>query len=118
MQETIQYFYSKFDLAIVTTNSFNNIEVQLKHLGIIDYFNWVFGRDVCENNNLEKSYSSISKKTHKETSECIVIEDSDFGVNAARKAGYYCIRFDPKKRFNAGLENDRVNDYFELKHKI
>ena len=45
-------------------------------------------------------------------------EDVDSAVNAARKAGYYCIRFDPYDRFDPVLENDKAKSHPELKKKI
>jgi len=118
MTESIKYFNSKFDLAIVTTNDVANIKILLEHLEILDYFNWIIGKEKAEDKDLEKTYNAIPKLLKKEVSECIVIEDSDFGVNAARKDGFYCIRFDPDNLFPKGNENKKVNSYRELKKLI
>ncbi|MGM0530094.1 MAG: HAD family hydrolase [Bacteroidota bacterium] len=118
IKETLKYFHNRFDLVMVSANPYKNLEILLNHLGIEKYFKWIFGREVCENNNLEKTYFPIAAKIQKQVSECIVIEDSEYGVNAARKAGYYCIRFDPNTRFDPGLENDKAKNHLELKTKI
>ena len=118
IHETLRYLYSRFELVMVSANPYNNLMLLLNHLGITEYFKWIFGREVCENHNLEKTYAPIASKIQKEVAECIVIEDSEYGVNAARKAGYYCIRFDPYDRFNRGLENEKAKNHFELKKKI
>lgn len=118
MAESIKYFNSKFDLAIVTTNDVANVKVLLEQLEILNYFKWIIGREKTENNALEKTYHAISKLLKKEVSECIVIEDSDFGINAARREGFYCIRFDPDNLFLKGNENRKVNSYKELKEEI
>ena len=115
---TLKDLYSNFDLVMVSANPYKNLKILLNHLGITNYFKWIFGREVCENDNLEKTYAPIASKIQKEVSECIVIEDSEYGVNAARKAGYYCIRFDPHDRFDPGLENDKAKNHPELKKKI
>jgi beta-phosphoglucomutase-like phosphatase (HAD superfamily) len=112
MKKAIKYFSSKFDLALVTTNSVENVKAQLKYLEIIDYFKWIIGREKSESKGLIKTYALIPDILKKEISECIVIEDSDF--NAARKEGFFCIRFDPQNLFIKGNENERVNSYPEL----
>lgn len=118
MIESIKYFNSIFDLAIVTTNDTANVKTLMEYLGILDYFRWIIGRDKTENHSLEKTYKTIPNLLEKDVSECIVIEDSDIGVNAARKEGFYCIRFDPENRFQNGTENDKVTSYNELKQLI
>lgn len=118
MTESIKYFNSKFDLAIVTTNDVVNVKILLEHLEILNYFSWIIGREKTENKDLEKTYNKIHKLLKKEVSECVVIEDSDFGVNAAKKEGFYCIRFDPNNLFQKGNENEKVMNYNELKQLI
>lgn len=116
--ETLRYFHNRFELAMVSANPQKNLEILLNHLDIKHFFKWIMGREVCENNNLEKTYYPVASKIQRDVSECIVIEDSEYGVNAARKAGYYCIRFDPYNRFASGLENDRVKNHPDLIKKI
>ena len=118
MKESIVYFYSKYDLAIVTTNTIENVKIQLEYLGVINYFKWIIGREKSENENLLKTYHHILKSLNKEISECIVIEDSDIGVNAARNENFYCIRFDPENNFEKNSENEKVNSYSKLKDRI
>lgn len=118
MVDTIKELYTKFDLAITTTNDVDNVKVQLNYLGILNCFKWVIGRDFTENSNLEKTYHKIPHILQRKVSECIVVEDSDFGVNAAIKEGFYCIRFDPDNLFSKGLENEKVFNYNELREMI
>ncbi len=118
MKKTIEQFHSKFDLAIVTTNSTKNVTILLKHLGILNLFKWVIGREKSENDKLLKTYSLIPQLINKKVAECIVIEDSDFGINAARKEGFYCIRFDPENAFKKKNENVKVRSYRQLKDII
>jgi HAD superfamily hydrolase (TIGR01509 family) len=118
MKETIEYFHSKFELAIVTTNNVENVKIQLKYFGIINYFKWIIGREKSEGKDLTKTYRMVPDTLKKKVSECIVIEDSDIGVNAARLEGFYCIRFDPGNLFIKNKENERVKNYIELKDKI
>ncbi len=118
MKETLEFFFSKFDLALVTTNSKKNVEILLEYLGIRGLFKWVIGREKSEDAQLRKTYSLTPKLINKKVSECIVIEDSNIGVNAAKSEGFFCIRFDPQNMFHYGYEDLKVKDYKELKHKI
>ncbi len=117
-RETLRYFHTRFDLAMVSANPQKNLEILLNHLEITHFFKWILGREVCENDKLEKSYLPVASKIQRDVSECIVIEDSEYGVNAARQAGYFCIRFDPHNRFAKGLENERVKNHPDLIKKI
>lgn len=118
MVDTIKDIYTKFDLAITTTNDVDNVKVQLNFLGIIHCFKWIIGRNFTENSNFEKTYHKIPHILQRKVSECIVVEDSDFGVNAARKEEFYCIRFDPDNLFSKGLENEKAFNYNELRKMI
>ena len=118
MKETIEFFQSHFDLAIVTTNNKKNAVILLEHLGIRKFFKWIIGREKSENDNLIKSYSLIPSIINKKVHECIVIEDSNIGVDAAKEEGFFCIRFDPENNFPKGNEDIKVMNYRELKDKI
>lgn len=118
MKKTIKYFSSKFTLAIASTSHQNNLIVQLDYLGVTEYFKWILGRNITENKNFEKTYELIPSIIDMSISECIVIEDSNFGVNAAVKKGFYCIRFDPNGLSLNGSENERVDSYAELRERI
>ncbi len=114
MKKSIEYLSTKYDLAIVTTNNTENVKILLKHLEIIDFFKWIIGREKSENTDLIKTYDLIPAILDKKTNECIVVEDSDFGVNAAKKEGFFCIRFDPENLFEKGNENLKVSSYKDL----
>ena len=118
MAESIKYFNTKFELAIVTTNDITNVKILLEHLEVRNYFKWIIGREKTENKNLEKTYELIPDLLKKEISECIVVEDSDFGVLAAKKEGFYCVRFDPDNLHSNENENEKVASYDELKRLV
>jgi beta-phosphoglucomutase-like phosphatase (HAD superfamily) len=118
MKELIKLYSRSYELVIVTTNSLETVSPQLKYLDIIDCFKWIIGNEICEDKNLVKTYKPIKNIINKLISSCIVIEDSDVGVKAAREEGYYCIRFDPYRRFQKTVENYRVSNYEELNTHI
>lgn len=118
LKESIRYLYSKYDLAIVTTSSIINVIIQLKHLEIHELFKWIIGRELCENKELVKTYSKVPIAINRKVDECIVIEDSDIGIKAAKKEGYYCIRFAPNNDITKGSEDIIIESYKELVKKL
>jgi len=118
MKETIVYLSSKFDLAIVTTNTTENVNIALEHLEILPLFKWIIGREKSENEYFIKTYEKVPSIIDKRVEECIVIEDSNIGINAATREGYFCIRFDPENIFEKGDANLKVSSYKELKEII
>jgi beta-phosphoglucomutase-like phosphatase (HAD superfamily) len=107
-----------YDFAIVTTNSKKNIVLQLKHLDIFRYFKWIIGREICEGVDMRKTYKPVKNIISTNVKNCIVIEDSDVGVKAAREENYYCIRLDIQNRFEKNLENQKVSNYDALEKCI
>ena len=120
MSKIIQQLYKKYDLAIVTTNTYKNIKIQLQHLKIYNYFKWIIGREYSEDDFQMKTYKKIPTIIRKKVKECIVIEDSEVGITSAKKTGYYCIKFNPYKKKDTNDEkyDDMAFDYIELKNKI
>lgn len=119
MNESIQQLSKYYELAIVTTNSIENIRIQLQHLQIFKYFKWVIGREYAEDNSLLKDYTNIPSIISRRVKECIVIEDSHNGIRLANKAGFHCIRFNPfQESINKEDFNDTVHNYDELINKF
>ncbi len=110
MKTTIEKLSSQYDLAIVTTNSKENVLKLLEHLGVLLFFKWIIGREECEN-NLVKTYTKVSGIINKNISECVVIEDSNYGVESAKKENFLCVRFDPDKIFDKRIEDFKVESY-------
>ena len=117
MKETIGNLTEIFDLAIVTTNNHDIVSKQLKHLEIINHFNWIIGREFAEDKSLNKTYSKVSKIIGKLPTESIVVEDSLVGITAAESEGYLCIKFDPNSR-KKDSSDYIVTDYYELRQMI
>ena len=120
MTNTIQELSNQSKLAIVTTNSYEIVYRQLEYLSINKCFQWVIGRESTEDENLSKTYSKVSEIINCYPEKCIVIEDSEIGLNAAKSEGYYCIKFSPIETKNTSHCNydDFVKNYSELKSKI
>jgi HAD superfamily hydrolase (TIGR01509 family) len=105
MRETIACLSQKFRLAIVTTNSSSNLQRQLEFLHIEDYFQWKVGREIVEDSEFKKDYSRVPTIFGEAVENCIVIEDSEEGIKAAKKAGYYVIAFSPLNNIHSTADN-------------
>ena len=114
MKNTLLHLFEYFDLYIVTTNSLEILEIQLEFLKINELFKRKIGRESAENMNLKKTYENIQNIIKKTIKECIVIEDSLIGIEAAKNEGYFCIKFNPYKEQLQGKEDFEVNNYKEL----
>lgn len=81
-------------IALASSSSREFIELVLKKLGIIDCFQVIVSGDDVEKGKPEPDIFLKAAELLKVAPEnCIVLEDSEHGVNAAKKAGMKCIGF-------------------------
>lgn len=92
-KETIKLLSTNFDLQLATTNSYSNALLMLKFLGLSEFFSKTYGREIIENEHGIKDYNLITNQIGHKVENTIVIEDSEVGVNSAKKAGFFCIGF-------------------------
>lgn len=119
VEEIIKQLANKYDLQLATTNTYSNASAMLNFLGILDSFSQIYGRETIENKNGIKDYSLIINKIGHKIENTIVVEDSVVGVNAAKEAGFFCIRFNPNKSEFINDKSDVVvNSFIELKSFI
>jgi len=104
-------------LAITTANATDVVRQLLQLVGILDYFDILCGREICENQITKvKDYSLVPAQINKTVDECIVIEDSPVGVVGAKRAGFRCIVFDHYKDDDMQKHADYiVHDYNDLR---
>jgi HAD superfamily hydrolase (TIGR01549 family) len=80
--------------ALASSSSMELIEIILNRLGIIDNFNPVISGDLVKKGKPEPDIFLLTLERIKEEKEnCVVIEDSANGVNAAKSAGIFCIAY-------------------------
>ena len=81
-----------YKIGIGTSSSHEEIDIVLKRLGIKRYFDVIMGReDVRFHKPHPELYLKLARKLKVKPSECVVIEDSIYGVEAAKRAGMKCI---------------------------
>ncbi|MFH1235477.1 MAG: HAD family phosphatase [Parcubacteria group bacterium] len=90
--QTIKKVYGKYALALVSSSPRIVVEVELKKLKMRKYFDYILAGDEVR---IAKPNPSIflwaAKKLKVKPSECIVIENSLAGVQAAKRAGMICV---------------------------
>ncbi|MDF2985937.1 MAG: HAD-superfamily hydrolase, subfamily variant 3 [Eubacterium sp.] len=81
-------------LGLASSSSREFIEMILKNLNIYDYFDIVIsGEEVKNSKPAPDIFLKAAEGLGVKPSECIVLEDSGHGVNAAKAAGMKCIAF-------------------------
>jgi HAD superfamily hydrolase (TIGR01509 family) len=82
----------KIQLALVSSTPKENIELITETLGIKKYFTlFINGDDVKEGKPSPQAFLLAAKKLGVEPKNCVVMEDAVVGVQAAKRAGMYCI---------------------------
>jgi len=81
-----------FKLALVSSAPKENIDLLTSELNIGGYFNHIVsGHEVAESKPNPQIYLLAAEKLGAQPENCIVIEDSPFGVKAAKAAGMRCL---------------------------
>jgi len=84
----------KVKLAVASSSHKRMIEYVLKKLKIIDLFDSIVGAEDIDRSKPDPEIFLISaKRLNVNPEECIVVEDSKLGVEAAKKAGMKCLGY-------------------------
>ncbi len=91
--ELFDYFKSKkIPMAVGTSASKKVVEFTLSHLNLISYFKTVVcAADVKRGKPYPDIFLEAAKRLKTNPSDCLVLEDSAYGVQAAKAAGMKCI---------------------------
>jgi len=114
--------YKKFKLALATMSTGNIIDLLLQKRGMKKYFDVVVtARDVTLAKPHPEIFLTCAKKMGKKPKQCVVVEDSIFGVEAAESAGMQCIAvttgsYSSEELLDAGA--DLIVDSVENKSEI
>jgi HAD superfamily hydrolase (TIGR01509 family) len=91
-----------------------NIDLALGELNLAGMFNCVvFGQEVSESKPSPQIYLLAAKKLEAAPSDCVVIEDSPMGVEAAKTAGMKCLAITNTHPQQKLEEADKVVDSLE-----
>ena len=79
---------AEYTFAIASTNTIINVEAILKKFDIINFFSCIITReDVCKKKPDPSAYLKVIDKLNVHKSQCIAVEDSAIGAQAAINAG-------------------------------
>ena len=103
-----------FKLALTSSAPQENIDLASAELGLDRYFDTIIsGREVAESKPSPQIYLRAAEELGVEPGDCVVIEDSPFGVKGAKAAGMKCLAVTnthPRQDFQGA---DRVVDSLE-----
>jgi HAD superfamily hydrolase (TIGR01509 family) len=106
--------------AIASGGHNSNIELVLTKLGLIDEFGLIVGsRDVLRSKPDPEVFLLAAKRLKVKPKECIVIEDSIYGSEAACRAGMRLVCFDSPARLTLNNSCIKViNSYSEFPFEL
>lgn len=83
---------ANFQLAIVSSTPMENVQLITETLDIKKYFSLLIsGKEVTEGKPSPQGFLLAAKKLGVEPQNCIVMEDAEAGVRAAKRGGMHCI---------------------------
>ena len=103
-----------FKMGLVTSAPKENIDLVIGELDTGEYFDCIVsGRDVAESKPSPQIFLLATEKCGTEPKDCTVIEDSPFGVKAAKDAGMRCLAVTNAHPKEELAEADRIVDSLE-----
>lgn len=81
-----------YKIALASSSNMNKIEVVLSQCGLENYFEVILSGEMFNRSKPNPDiYLTTAKKLNINPEECLVIEDSIYGITAAKAAGMYTI---------------------------
>jgi len=112
----------KVKIALATMSNRKVIDKMLKEKGIQNYFDYVLTADEVKNPKPDpEAFLKCAEAIECEPEKCVVVEDSIFGVIAARRAGMRCIAVPSGSYSRSELEREKpdlIVDSLKEKDKI
>lgn len=109
VEETLRRLHGRVRMAIVTSSRREHFEIIHRRTGILDCFDFVLTReDYVQAKPAPEPYLAALGRSGLTAGECLVVEDSPRGVEAARGAGMRCLvvsgPFFPAEHFHGAGE--------------
>jgi HAD superfamily hydrolase (TIGR01509 family) len=91
--QVIAEFHGRVPFAVVSGSPRESVEKTLRHLQLFDKFDALVGaEDYAKGKPAPDCFLLGAQKLHVNPASCLVFEDADLGVEAARAAGMHWIR--------------------------
>jgi len=89
--ETLQKLHGKLQLAIVTASYRRSFDIIMRKTGLLHFFDFfITGDDVVKTKPHPDPYLKAIELSGKKKEQCLVLEDSGNGAQAAKNAGLTC----------------------------
>lgn len=118
VRETLDYLKDKgYILALASSSKEYEIENVLKRCDLKDYFKLIISGEVFkESKPNPEIYLTCIEKLNLEAFECVAVEDSEYGIEAAKKAGLICIaKRDDRFNYDQSKADYFIDDHDEIK---
>lgn len=118
VRETLDYLKDDgYILALASSSKEYEIENVLKRCDLKDYFKLIISGEVFkESKPNPEIYLTCIKKLNLEANECVAVEDSEYGIEAAKKAGLICIaKRDDRFNYDQSKADYFIDDHDEIK---
>jgi HAD superfamily hydrolase (TIGR01509 family) len=103
-----------FRLGLVSSARMENIDLALTELSLTGIFDCIVsGQDVAESKPSPQIYLLAAEKLRTAPGDCVVIEDSPLGVDAAKAAGMKCVAVTNTHQRQELQEADKIVDSLE-----
>lgn len=122
VEDIIKYFYNKgITMVLASSASMETINRVFTRFDLDQYFiGKLSGADLQQSKPHPEIFEKAAALANTPKENCIVIEDSDKGIEAANRAGIYCAGYTSKYSKLQGLEHADmvISDFYQLKRII
>ena len=112
------YFENNLTLVLASSASMTNIDRIFKKFDLNKFFKAkISGADLKESKPNPEIFIKAAQLAGFKKEECIVIEDSTSGINAAKSAQIYCVGYDSLNSKNQNYDKADlvINDFNEIR---
>ena len=108
--ETLRTLKDKgYLLALASSSAMDYLIKNLNSCGISDIFDFIIsGRDITESKPSPQIYNKCIEHFGLKPTECAVVEDSTFGIQAAKNAGLFTVAI---KDYRFGMKQDNADAF-------
>ena len=95
--EIIKHYYGKLPMAVVSGSRHRPVETTLAHLGMTHYFDaLICAEDYVNGKPAPDCFLQAAALLKVAPDDCLVFEDANLGIEAARNAGMTCLKVTEK----------------------
>jgi len=116
----IKKLSKKYTLALTTSSTFEEVQLVVDQLGIKNMFKVIVtSNDVIHGKPNPEPYLLTAKKLNVPYENCLVIEDSENGIQSAKQAGMICIALTNTEDRTKLMEADQIiENYAKISNRF